>query len=156
MKYIMHIILTMNSEQLFKLRLQKAGERVTTPRLAVFRQLVRHAPVSPSVLMSTCQADGLDTVTVYRTLALFRRLGLVVELGLGRHRFLELGDDYHAHHHHFTCSNCGNITDFNEKLIEEGLARISQQLGATIQSHQLELVGLCTKCQSSSDLKLAK
>ena len=137
----------MKTEQQFKDRLRSSGERVTSPRLAMFRILTRNAPVSMPKLIAKAQQDSVDTVTVYRTMDLFRKLELVQEVGLGRNRLFELSDDYHAHHHHLTCAQCGTIFDFDSEVIENDLNRISEQLGFRIRSHQLEATGLCANCQ---------
>jgi Fur family ferric uptake transcriptional regulator len=143
----------MNSEEQFKARLRDGGVRLTTPRLGVFRILLRHAPMAMSALMMRGRADGIDPVTVYRTLELFRQLALVQEVGLGRNRLLELSDDYHAHHHHVMCLRCGQILDFDSAVIESELERLGESLGFKIDSHQLEATGLCAVCQAATQPK---
>ena len=137
----------MNYEAQFKTALRTAGERVTQPRLNVFRVLLRHAPLSMADLITQAGADSVDQVTTYRAVDLFRRLGIVQEVGLGRNRLFELGDQYQAHHHHFICLDCGAITDFDSQDIEHALAKAGQNLGFKIRSHQLEAGGLCRQCQ---------
>jgi len=137
----------MSNEEQFKGRLRTAGERVTTARLAVFRVILRYAPLSMPKLLAKTADDSIDPVTVYRTIELFRKLGLVQEVGLGRNRLLELGDDYHAHHHHFTCSKCGKIYDFDSAMVERDLREAGDHLGFTISSHQLEATGICAACR---------
>ena len=136
----------MNSEQLFKERLHAAGERVTSPRLVIFRMLVRHAPLSMPQIIQNALADSIDKVTVYRTVELLRKLDLVQEVGLGRNRLFELGDTLHGHHHHLTCTECGKVIDFDDETIEADLQSIGKQLGFDIKSHQLEASGICASC----------
>lgn len=136
----------MNFETEFKASLTMAGERVTSPRLVVFRALTRNGPISMSKLISTVGQDNIDKVTVYRTIDLLRKMGLVQEVGLGRNRLLELSDAYHSHHHHFTCLNCGQITDFDSAVIESDLKQVGEQLGFTVRNHQVELTGTCKEC----------
>lgn len=137
----------MNREEQFKERLRVAGERVTEPRVSVFRILLRRAPVPMAKLIERARAQGVDTVTVYRTVDLFRKLGVVQEVGLGRNRMLELGDDYGAHHHHVRCEVCERIIDFDSDVIEVDLARVGEQLGFEIRWHQLEATGVCAQCR---------
>ncbi len=136
----------MNREQQFKDHLRTAGERVTAPRLSVFRALLRHSPMPMSKLIVKARADGVDPVTTYRTVDLFRKLGLVQEVGMGRNRLMELSDNYQAHHHHFTCLMCGKIDDFDSSALEYELQRIGGELGAEISWHQLEITGTCAGC----------
>ena len=136
----------MDDEQRFKDTLRSAGERITTPRLSIFRILNRYAPLSMAQLVDRATADGADTVTIYRTLTLFRRLNLAQEVGLGRNRLFELSDSYHAHHHHFTCVHCGEIIDFEAETIESEIQKVGVRFGVKITSHQLEVSGVCRKC----------
>ena len=138
----------MNREDYFKGRLRLAGERVTTPRLSVFRVLWRQGPLPMGRLIAKAQADGVDPVTTYRTVDLFRKLDLLQEVGLGRNRLLELSESQ-THHHHFTCTECGRITEFDSDAIEADLRRLAEHLGYAIRSHQLEVTGLCAACQKA-------
>lgn len=136
----------MNFENGFKAALTAAGERITSPRLVVFRLLTRNGPISMHKLISAANQDNIDKVTVYRTIDLLRKMGLIQEVGLGRNRLLELSDAYHSHHHHFTCLSCGTITDFDSAIIESNLKQIGEQLGFTVRNHQVELTGTCKEC----------
>lgn len=136
----------MKDELRFKNTLRLAGERITTPRLSVFRILNRYAPLPMSQLIDKANTDGVDTVTIYRTITLFRKLNIAQEIGLGRKRLLELSDSYHGHHHHFTCIKCNEVTDFETKVIEDEIHKVVAVFGAEISSHQLEVSGTCVKC----------
>ncbi len=138
----------MNDELKFKDHLRRTGERVTTPRLGIFRIMLRNGPISMNKLIAKGQEDGIDPVTTYRTMDLFRKLGLIQELGLGRNRLLELSDNYQVHHHHFSCLACGKIDDFDSQAIEAELRQVGAATGFDIRSHQLEVTGICAACQS--------
>ena len=140
------IIVGMNYEQAFKEQLRTTGERVTGPRLTIFRILMRNVPLPIAKLITKAEEDGINSVTVYRTLELLRKLNLVQEMGLGRNRLFELSDSYHSHHHHFTCIKCGKVTDFDSETIEANLDEIGKKLGFDVQAHQLEVTGVCSKC----------
>lgn len=138
----------MNREELVKQKLREQGERVTQPRLKLFKVLVQETPASMAQLVAAGRRAGVDMVTVYRTVDLFRKLGLVQEVGLGRNRLLELSDDFLAHHHHATCVACGRIVDFDSGVIEADLRRLTQALGFELRSHQVEALGVCAECRS--------
>lgn len=135
-----------NLDEEFISRLKASSERVTSPRLAIFRLLSRSGPLPMSKLGSRAKDDGIDTVTVYRTVALFQKLGLVREIGVGRRRLLELTDDFGGHHHHFWCSSCGRITDFDDTQVEKAIIAAGESLGITVLAHQVEITGHCAMC----------
>lgn len=147
MQYTLHMSSRARPDEQFIQRLKASGERVTSPRLAIFRALRQHSPLPMSKLASNAKANGVDLVTVYRTVRLFKRLKLAQEIGLGRTKLLELTDDFGNHHHHFWCSNCGAILDFDDASFETSLASTAARLGIQIESHQVEIIGLCRKCQ---------
>lgn len=136
----------MDDEQRFKNALRLAGERVTAPRLGIFRILNRYSPLTMSQLIEKASVDGIDMVTAYRTISLFQKLALAQELGMGRNRLLELSDSFHGHHHHFICVKCGKVTDFDTEVVEAEIRRLGSQLGVAIDSHQLEVSGTCAQC----------
>ncbi len=136
----------MDHEQKFKDHLRASGERVTSTRVGIFRILLRHAPIAMGKLIAKAQDDGIDPVTTYRTIDLFRKQALVQDLGLGRNRLLELSDRYHAHHHHFTCVKCGRVFDFDSAAIELELKKTGSERGFEIHSHQIEVTGVCADC----------
>ncbi len=150
MQYLLKYSETMNHEAIFKDRLRAAGERFTTPRLGIFRLLYRQGPLSMPKLIDRAGSEGIDSVTVYRTVELFRRLDFIQEVGLGRQRLLELSDDYEAHHHHLVCGQCGRIIDFDSAAIEAELQRVSRAQGFQLRTHQLEATGLCRQCAATA------
>jgi Fe2+ or Zn2+ uptake regulation protein len=136
----------MSSDEQFKSHLKALGERVTTPRLGIFRLLKKNSPIAMGKLCLKAREDGVDTATVYRTIGLFMRLGLVQEVGVGSRRLLELSDSFGGHHHHFWCSNCGRIADFDDESLEQALSQAAARMGIEVESHQLEIVGKCERC----------
>jgi Fur family ferric uptake transcriptional regulator len=91
----------------------------------------------------------IGLVTVYRTLAILSKLGLVCELHTG-------GDcptytiGAPQHHHHLICSRCGHVVDFSGHNLEELEAKIARESGFRIDSHILEFIGLCLPCQKAN------
>src|SRR5580704_8027616 len=135
-----------SQEHQFVNRLKLANERVTAPRLQIFRILRQHSPLSMSSLRQRARANGVDTVTVYRTVALFKRLNLVQEIGVGSYRMLELTDGFGEHHHHLWCTSCGQTLEFDDQSMEQSMTAAADRLGIQIESHQLEIVGICSSC----------
>jgi Fur family ferric uptake transcriptional regulator len=90
---------------------------------------------------------GVGYATVYRTMKMLSDGGIVEErkFGDGFTRY-ELADG-DAHHDHLICMDCGNITEFEEPLIEELQERIAARYGFLVRHHKHELYGICRPCQ---------
>lgn len=126
--------------------LKQHGQSLTKPRLAVFMALRGHEPQTMQQLVARC--PGVDRASVYRTIALFEQLGIVQRLQIGWKYKLELTDTFSHHHHHLTCLKCGRIISFDESDdLENELRRIAATNNFVVQSHQLEIQGLCPNCR---------
>jgi len=135
-----------SQDEQFTFRLKSHNERLTTPRLHIFRMMRQHSPLSMRSLRQKAKTSGIDSVTVYRTIDLLKRLNLVQEIGVGNRRMLELTDDFGGHHHHLWCTSCGKMRDFDDPVLEATMTAAALRLGAKIESHQVEIVGLCSAC----------
>jgi Fur family ferric uptake transcriptional regulator len=132
-----------------KLQLQQLlkgqGMNVTFARRHVFAALLAQETQTMNELIQTCRE--IDRVSVYRTIALFERLGIVVRRPIGWKYQIELSDAFHRHHHHLACSNCGQIVPLPaDEIIENRLQSIAKSQGFYMDDHQLEIQGLCQKC----------
>jgi Fur family ferric uptake transcriptional regulator len=130
---------------LLKQYLKKQRQSLTKPRLAVFAALQGREPQTMQQLVAACPA--VDRASVYRTIALFERLGVVQRLQIGWKYKLELSDAFSRHHHHLTCLNCGRVISFDESPeLERQLRWIAASNRFKVRSHQLEIQGVCQSC----------
>jgi len=91
---------------------------------------------------------GIGIATVYRTIRLLVECGVLIEQTFGEKKgFFEVKDEKSRHHDHLICTSCGKITEFHCELIENDKRRIAQQYRFKINSHKLEIYGLCSECQ---------
>lgn len=89
----------------------------------------------------------LDRASLYRTIDLFERLGIVHRLQMGWKYKLELSDKFAHHHHHLTCLDCGEVTPLQEDIgLEKHIANILKPYAFTESSHDLEIRGYCLSC----------
>lgn len=130
-------------------RLRQANQRVSSPRLTLFKALLRNGPITAGKLVDIMAKNAIDPATTYRNLKLFRELEVIEDIVAGGKRLVELSDDYEGHHHHFWCRNCGKLIDFDDSTIEQELKALGQARGFTISSHHLEISGLCANCQTA-------
>lgn len=135
------------SMETMKTACRNAGVKCTHQRMEIYKEVVRN-PVHPDAeTVFRHVRDRMPTIsldTVYRTLWLFRDLGLVITLGeaYDRTRF----DANLAPHHHFICGKCGKIVDFQSKELDElKLSAHVEKLGE-VRISQVIVHGVCVDC----------
>jgi Fe2+ or Zn2+ uptake regulation protein len=90
----------------------------------------------------------VSLATVYRTLALFKELGLINEHRLGEdHSHFETAPE--NPHYHFTCLNCRRVIEFKAPQIAETILPMLQDKGLQIAEVHLIISGFCADCQHS-------
>jgi Fur family ferric uptake transcriptional regulator len=132
-----------------------AGYRVTEPRRSLARLIGErggHFTAEELVAASRSQRLGVGRATVFRSLDILAELGVVERLDLpsGQHAFVACDP---AHHHHVVCSQCGRSTDVGDSGMVRVLEEVARRSGYRIESHRLELFGLCASCQASRTRK---
>lgn len=89
----------------------------------------------------------IDRASIYRTVDLFVRLGIVDRLQFGWKYKLELSDTFSHHHHHMTCTSCHAVLAISENDALESLLReLAANAEFTATGHQIEIRGLCKAC----------
>lgn len=124
------------------------GIRSTTVRKQLYELLRDNSPILAGEFIDIAVNKGFDSVSVYRTINLFTKLGIVYEFGSGKQRTLQLSAPNHDDHHHFIrCSLCNKVAHFGDSSIEQQLLTIAQLKGfESIESHYLEMIGKCKSC----------
>jgi Fur family ferric uptake transcriptional regulator len=51
-----------------------------------------------------------------------------------------------GHHHHLVCRSCGLFTEFSDLELDTRIQEQALARGFALQSHSLELYGLCSAC----------
>jgi Fur family ferric uptake transcriptional regulator len=132
--------------------LQKHGYRITAPRRGMAGLIAEqrgHFTAEDLLSSSRRQRAGLGRATVFRSLELLAGLDLVerVDLPSGEHAYVSCEP---AHHHHLVCSSCGRAVGVEEGDLDTALREIGRRTGYQIDSHRLELFGLCASCQHTA------
>ncbi len=134
--------------------------RWTVPREKIFDLLIRsrrHLSAKDIYAALGPANPDIGLTTVYRTLDLLDRAGLVrkINAGDGQVRFEYKRGDYSDHHQHLICTNCGKILNFRDFEKEElDLVRKTEEIMAAkhrfqIREHNIEFFGLCEDCRPS-------
>ena len=97
----------------------------------------------------------IDRVTVYRTLGLLKRHGLIDELDLmhmqGEKHFYERRPQ--RDHIHMACLRCGKITEFESDLFDRLKGQIQRDCRFHIVVTRLEVGGYCAQCRTTDQAK---
>lgn len=129
-------------------QLAEQGHRLTGPRQALVQILAgRDHYFSAQEAWDQVQSTGLDVgrATVFRTLDLLTELGILdrVHAGDGCHRYIVCQP---SHHHHFMCTDCGKVQQFEAPEVEAQIGKLAQAAGYSVITHHLELIGRCADC----------
>ena len=89
----------------------------------------------------------MDIATVYRTLHLFKDLGVVTEVAIGDRLHYELTDP-HGKHHHMVCRVCDGAFDLSPHYLEEFRETLLQEFGFEPDLEHFAVTGICARCQS--------
>ncbi|WP_249522189.1 Fur family transcriptional regulator [Modestobacter marinus] len=135
--------------------LRARGLRLTSQRQRVLAAVAALEHGTPAVIGGRLRADAgpggaaPDTSTVYRTLELLERLGLVWHTHLGKGAPI-----YHAAQHphlHVVCQSCGEVQSVDPALLDGAAERLGAQLGFTLDVGHVALSGTCRACAEKED-----
>ncbi len=138
----------MTDQAIFDRALDAAGYRQTAPRRALTSLVAGlDGPFTSAQVVDEAGAQGLRVgrATVFRTLDALERSGAIerIDLPSGDHAYVACAP---AHHHHVVCSACGRTAEVADGDLAALVARIGRRTGYRIDTHRLELFGLCPAC----------
>ena len=97
--------------------------------------------------------SGVALVTVYRTIDLLKKHGLIDELDL-----LHLRGDRHYYethgprdHIHVACLRCGKVREFESRLYEQLKQQIARDFNMKVTVSRTEVGGYCAECLEKSN-----
>jgi Fur family ferric uptake transcriptional regulator len=131
--------------------LRSARLKKTRTRELVFDEIFsRSTPhLNAAEVHERLRAKGhrVSLATVYRTLKLMVRGGLVSALDLGEdHSHYEPETDRPGHGH-FICLACGRVREFEHKDLRGLLAEVGEAEGFVLKKYSLQVFGACRDCR---------
>jgi Fur family transcriptional regulator, ferric uptake regulator len=141
-----------NDLEQFRTYLRQHNLPVTPQRLAIAGVVFssdRHLSVEEVAQDVASTGENAGTATIYRTLDLLVKSGLVVErdFGEGFRRFEPSRGV--PHHEHLLCTVCGRVDEFRDERLERMTTLIAESHGYSRQRHRLVIYGVCGECQRS-------
>jgi Fur family ferric uptake transcriptional regulator len=139
----------MYSKNSLKAELNAKGWRLTPQReviLQVFQNLPRGQHLSAEELYEMLENSGesISLSTIYRTLKLMMRMGILRELELAEvHKHYELNTSSPNHHHHMVCTQCNMTIEFENSTILKQAIKHVEKLGLELIDCQLTIYTIC-------------
>jgi len=134
--------------------LQERGVRLTAQRRVLIEEIQnaeQHLDAALLFERARKRDARVDRATVYRTLGLLKRMGLIDELDL-----MHLNGEKHYYeartskdHLHLACFRCGGIQELTSEHYERLKDEIRRRLGFDIDVIRLEAGGRCRSCAGS-------
>jgi Fe2+ or Zn2+ uptake regulation protein len=133
--------------------LKQSGQRVTSQRaliLKIIQEGEDHLDADEIYRQAKAVKPRISLSTVYRTLKVLKRPGLIEELHL---------DDSHHHyeiksslkHHHLVCLGCGKVIEFQYPLDRSIKRRVPEAREFEIVGAEVRLTGYCASCRQKQE-----
>jgi Fur family ferric uptake transcriptional regulator len=130
--------------------LHQRGLRMTPQRQLVLDAVSELGHATPEQICARVQrsAPAVNITTVYRTLDLLERIGVV------RHTHLGHGaPTYSAQEHehvHLVCHECGSVAEVPTGLMDELARRLADERGFELDVSHVALSGRCGDCREAT------
>jgi Fur family ferric uptake transcriptional regulator len=123
--------------------------RTTGPRRAITSLIARrrgHFTANDLIADAAARDVQVGRATVFRTLDLLAARGQLerIDLPSGEHAYVACAPQ--EHHHHVVCRVCGKSAEVEDSGLQSVVREIARRTGYRIESHRLELFGLCGDC----------
>lgn len=131
--------------------LDRAGYRITDARRSVASLIEGrdgHFTAADLVAEAQLRRLGIGRATIFRALDVLLELGAVERLDLpsGEHAYVGCQP---AHHHHVVCSSCGRTSEIDDAGLRTFVDQVARRTGYAIDTHRVELFGLCPACRAN-------
>lgn len=131
--------------------LRVQGGRMTSQRKLILKTLdsVSGHPTAEELFEIVSARDpSLNLSTVYRTLRWLEGEGLIsTRRFIEDHRQERFDPAHPSEHHHFLCSRCKKVIEFDHHLVEEIRKQFEYKNGVTVRKTSVMFYGLCSQCR---------
>ncbi|MCS7239954.1 MAG: transcriptional repressor [Candidatus Bipolaricaulota bacterium] len=134
--------------------LKKEGLNVTRSRLAVLRALSGLPRHFEAIDLWAALHPRVSPATIYRTLGLLERAGLVRKVELGEahvHYERAFGREDHGH---LVCRVCGRVWEFPVGEARNAVEAAAANKGFNLMEIVVQGYGVCPSCQASQETRV--
>ncbi len=142
---MIELIMSLN----FKQNNAMQGHPLTVQRrllLELLHEAGGHIDAKELYRRASARDDSIGPATVYRSLNLFKQLGLVDERRLGKVRcYYEIKQS--PEHQHLVCQGCGKVVEFQNPHFQRLIEAMKREHGFNVTKAELYLEGYCPECE---------
>ena len=125
------------------------GHPLTVQRrllLELLRDADKHIDAKELYRRASARDESISPATVYRSLNLFKELGLVDEVRLGKIRcYYEVKQS--SEHQHLVCRGCGKVMEFQNPHFQKLIEAVRREHSFKVTKAELYLEGYCPECE---------
>lgn len=138
-----------------KIKNDMKGRPVTSQRkllLNLIKKAGGHISAKELYRRANRRNESISLATVYRSLQLFKDLGLVEERRLGQ-VYCNYEMKGSVEHQHLVCRSCGKVIEFESPLIRRLVEALKHEHGFNLVKVELYMEGYCQECaKDTSDI----
>jgi len=112
--------------------------------LNIIQNTEGHLDAKELYRLAAARDSSISTATVYRSLNLFKEMGLIQEHRLGQ-TCCSYEKTQSIQHQHLVCSKCGKVIDFDCPL-SDIVDKVNKQQGFVVTKAQVYFEGYCAEC----------
>jgi Fur family ferric uptake transcriptional regulator len=135
----------------FQNYLNSKGLKFTRPRRLIFEEIFSSKKVHPNAyeIHRRLKSKGqkVSLATIYRTLSLLVKSGLVSEIDFGEDHSHYEPEVAKAAHGHLVCLSCGKVIEFSHEKIQTILNKIEKENQFKTDKLLIQVFGYCRNCQ---------
>ena len=147
-----YYVIKVRMRNIRKNRHEFSGRPVTAQRqllLSLLRKAGGHITAKELYRRASRKNESISLATVYRTLQLFKKVGLVEERRLGQvYCYYEVKGP--TDHQHLVCRSCGEVIDFESPLINKLVEELKQEHGFSLKKIEVYMEGYCQRCKEEA------
>ncbi len=135
----------------FKEHLKSQRLKFTRTRRLIYEEIFSDKTIHPNAYdihrRLKSKGEKVSLATIYRTLKLLVKSGLVSEIDFGENHCHYEPEISRAAHGHLVCLSCGQVQEFSNEKIQSILKKIGKESHFKTDKFSIQVFGYCRNCQ---------
>jgi Fur family ferric uptake transcriptional regulator len=127
--------------------------KATKTRELIFLEIESSRHVHPNAreiyLKLRRRGRRVSLATVYRTLGLLVKSGMVSQIDLGEDHSHYEPKGRKSGHGHMICLSCGRVKEFTDRNIKRTIGEIGKEYGFDLDKFSIQVFGHCSECKKT-------